>query len=235
MIKRQDNKISSYDHDELINLIPWYVKGKLTANENAAVKQHLDDCESCRQEVSRCQALAGSLPKPAEPWKPSAAHFAEILVGVDKLEAAEKLNSSDITVPKVGFFDRVRQLLAQTPRPVRWTLAAETLAFAILAVVLLPGQLNIAKTGTFETLSNAETPTSSSGLMLRLVISDDMTAKELSELLLQTNAQIRQGPSEIGVYTLEIPAGDAAKAQSTLRAHPKVRLALPVETATPRP
>jgi Putative zinc-finger len=234
MIKHQDNNFSPYDHDELISLIPWYVKGKLTANESAALKQHLTDCENCQQEVSNCKALVDSFPKSAESWQPSAAHFAEILAGVDKFEAAEKLKKSANTVPKAGFFQRIRQLFAQTPRPVRWTLAAESLAFAILAAVMvLPGRLTIDQTDTFETLSNPETPAPPSGQMLHVIFSDDITAKELSELLLQTKAQIRQGPSEVGAYTVELPSGDAAKAQAALRVHPKVKLVLPVETAAP--
>ena len=236
MTKHQDNTVSSYDHDELVNFIPWYIKGKLTAHENAAVKQHLNDCESCRQEVSNCKALADFLPKPTESWQPTVAHFAGILAGVDKLEAAKKLEKPANTSAKAGFFQWVRQLFAQTPWPVRWTLAAESLAFAILAAVMvLPGRLTTDQTGAFETLSNAETPSPPSGQMLHVIFSDDITAKELSELLLQTKAQIRQGPSEVGAYTVELPSGDAAQAQAALRAHPKVKLVLPVETAAPRP
>jgi Putative zinc-finger len=238
MIKHQDNTVSSDDHDELINLIPGYVKGKLTAGENAAVKQHLSDCNICRQEVLNCQALANSLPVSTESWKPSAAHFAGILAGVDKLEAAEKLKQSANTVPKAGFFQWIRQLFAQTPRPVRWTLAAESLAFAMLVTfVVLPGVSNLKKdqTGAFETLSTAETTAFSSGQMLRVVFSDTMTAKELSDLLLQTKAQIRQGPSEVGAYTIELPSGDAVQTQAALRAHPKVKLVLPIAANAPKP
>jgi Putative zinc-finger len=229
MIKHQDNNFSPYDHDELISLIPWYVKGKLTDNESAALKQHLTDCENCRQEVSNCKVLADSLPEPTESWQPSVAHFAGILANVDKLEAVEKQEKPASKAPKAGFYHRIRQLFAQTPRPVRWTLAAESLAFAILAaVMMLPGRLTIDQTDTFETLSTAETPASSSSQMLRVVFSDDMTAKELSELLLQTKAQIRQGPSEVGAYTVELSSGDTAQVQATLRVHPKVKLVLPI-------
>jgi Putative zinc-finger len=236
MTKHQDNTISSYDHDELINLIPGYVKGKLTVGENAALKQHLSGCESCRQEVSNCKALANSLPKPMESWQPTAAHFSKILAEVDKLEAAEKLEKSASSSPKAGFFNRISQLFVQTPRPVRWTLAAESLAFAILAAVLvLPGRLTTDQSGAFETLSNPETPAPPSGQMLQVVFSDEITAKELSELLLQTKAQIRQGPSEVGAYTVELPSGDAAQAQAALRAHPKVKLVLPLETGARKP
>lgn len=238
MKQQQDNNISSHDHEEWVHLIPGYVKGKLTAAENAAVKQHLTNCDSCRQEASNCKALADSLPNPAESWQPSAAHFTNILAEVDELEAAKKGENSANTVAPSGFVQRIRQLFAQTPSPVCWTLAAESLAFVILAAVMvLPGGLKVnnGQTGVYETLSSAETPISSSGRMLRVVFSDDITAKEMSELLLQSKTQIRQGPSAVGAYTIEIATEAAVQAESILRAHPKVKLVLPVAVNALKP
>ena len=233
---QQDHNISADDHDELVNLIPWYVKGKLSEGENAVVKQHLDTCESCRLEASNSTALAAELAMPKESWRPSAAHFASIMAEVDKLEAAEKPKQASNTVTKAGFFQRLQLVFAQTPRPVRWTLAVESLVFAVLAAVMvLPGVIHInkAQPSAFETLSNLETPPAQSGQMLRVVFADDITAKELSDLLLQTKAQIRQGPSTVGAYTVETAVGDADKVQVTLRAHPKVKLVLPATTPQP--
>ena len=158
---QQDHNISAYDHDELINLIPWYVKGKLSADENAVVKQHLDTCESCRLEASNSTALAAKLAISKESWRPSAANFASIMAEVDKLEAAEKPKQASNTVTKAGFFQRLQLVFAKTPRPVRWALAVESLAFAVLAAVMvLPGVINInkAQPSAFETLSTPETP-----------------------------------------------------------------------------
>lgn len=230
MIKHQDDKASSYHHDELINLIPWYVKDKLTANERTAVKQHLSDCESCRQEVSNCQALIDFLPKPIESWQPSAAHFAGILASLDKLEANEKLEKSTQIVSKSGFFQRIQQLFAQTPRPVRWALMAESLAFAALAAFLvLPGHISTNQIGTFETLSTVESPAMIKGRSIRLVFSEDMTTRELSDLLRKAKAQVRQGPSEVGSFTVEVALKEEKQSLSVLRSNPKVQLAQPVE------
>jgi anti-sigma factor RsiW len=230
----QDNGAFSYSHDELMKLIPWYVKGKLAADENAALQQHLADCQSCRQEISNCQTLAGSLPQAAESWKPSAVHFAGILDRVEKFESGQKPELSAKTGPIASYYQRILQLFAQTPRPVRWTLAAESLAFAIIAAVLVPGQFHIAEKDKFETLSTVDAP-APAGQVLRLVFSEDMTAKELSALLNQAKAQIRQGPSAVGAYTVEIASEDEAQGQAVLRAHPKIKLVLPVATNTETP
>ncbi|MEQ1527833.1 MAG: zf-HC2 domain-containing protein [Methylococcales bacterium] len=236
MTKQQQNNLSSTDHHALVGLIPWYVKGNLTADENAALKQHLSDCKICQQEELNCRALTKSLPVSGEAWNTSPAHFAGILANVDKLEAQQKLKQSAPELSAAGFFQRIAKLFAQTPRPVRWTLAAESLAFAMLAAVMvLPGQVNPGKSALFETLTNAEPAQTSAGQVLRVVFDDTMTAKELTELLAQSKAQIRQGPSSVGAYSVEVPVQDAAQALVIFQAHAKVRLALPVETNSSKP
>jgi len=233
MTTDRHNEVSAPEHAELLGLIAWYVKGSLTPMENAVVKQHLVACEICRREVSSCEALADHLPASTETWKPSPAHFADILAEVDKLEAASVTPETPPPVAAPGFFQRIGMWLSKTPSPVRWTLALETLAFAALALfVVLPLYLNPGAGGVFETLSNAETPATPRGVSIRLMFAEDMTTRELFELLKQAKAQIHQGPSVAGDYTVEVSAEDAAQSLATLRAHSKVRLAQPVESSS---
>jgi Putative zinc-finger len=238
MTTTQLNETTANDHHaELEGMVPWYVKGTLTTTENALMKQHLKECEICRSEVSNCEFLADHLPSATESWKPSPSHFAGILAEVDKLEAATVKREIPRPVNDAGFFRRIRTYLSQTPSPVRWTLALETLAFAALALfVVLPLHPNSgAGGGVFEILSNAETPTTTQDLSIRLMFTEDMTTRELFELLKQAKAQIRQGPSVVGSYTVEVSTEAAAQSLATLRAHPKVRLAQPVEKRSSNP
>lgn len=233
MRKHQDNTITTHAHDEFVHLIPWYLKGQLSVDESDAVKQHLSSCESCQQELLSCQKIAESLPDTATTWKPSAAHFAGILANLDKLEAASATKQIPEFSTKSSVFDRIQQLLSQTPNPIRWTLAAEALAVILLAAVVMPSRFNSDIPRSFETLSNAQTPATLSGTMLRVVFSENMSTKELSELLLQNKAQINQGPTAVGVYTIQIPHGYSDQVQATFKSHPKVSLVLPVTTDTP--
>jgi anti-sigma factor RsiW len=229
MTENKSNKTVDTEHTELEGLIPWYVNGTLSTEESAAVEQHLTVCEQCQSEALRCQSLVGQLPAAQEIWKPTAAHFASILANVDKLEAATVKPDTRSTKVRLGIFQRISTGLSQTPSPVRWTLAFETLAFAALALFLVLPNSPIPKTGgVFETLSNAESPTTK-GKAIRLVFSEDMTTRELFDLLKQAKAQIRQGPSEVGSYTVEVASKDEAQSLSVLRANPKVRLAQAVE------
>ncbi|MDD5632479.1 MAG: hypothetical protein PHI13_10715, partial [Methylococcales bacterium] len=166
-------------------------------------------------------------PKPIESWQPSAAHFAGILASLDKLEENEKLEKSSQIVSKSGFFQRILQLFAQTPRPVRWALMAESLAFA--AFLVLPGHISTNQIGTFETLSTVESPAMIKGRSIRLMFSGDMTTRELSDLLRKAKAQVRRGPSEVGSFTVEVARKEEKQSLSVLRSNPKVQLAQPVE------
>jgi hypothetical protein len=222
MTTTQPNETMAKEHAELEGLVPGYVMGTLTPTESAALKRHLAECEICRREIPHCEFLADHLPSATETWKPSPAHFAKILAEVDKLEAAAGKPEKRRLAAPPGLFRRMNTYLTQTPRPVRWTLALETFAFAVLALfVMLPHEPNLSAGATYETLSNTET--------------EDMTTRELSGLMKQAKAQIRQGPSAVGYYTVEVSTEDAAKSLAALRGHPKVRLALPVEPLSSKP
>jgi hypothetical protein len=224
-------------HSDLVRLIPWYVKGTLPRKDQILMEQHLAECELCQQEVLSCSALSDSLPTTTESWKPSAAHFAGIMAEVDKLEevAVKPEQSFSVSKPKSkpSFLRYLSDWLAQTPNPIRWTLAFETLAVAAFALlVVLPVQPKSGSEGVFETLSNAESPAHKSGASIRLVFADDLTTKELTELMKQAKAQIQQGPSAVGSYTVTVSSADATQALVTFRNHPKIRLAQPIEPRT---
>lgn len=223
--------MTTNDHDEVFSLIPWYIKGKLTAWEHDKVERHLASCEICRNEVVICQELTKAMPKPAETWKPSAAHFAGILAEVERLESSAAIHrEKTLSRPKAkGLFQRIKEIIAATPGPMRWTLAFETLAIAglvVIAILPLQFQVNRGPDAGFETLSNADKPEVTKGKLIKVVFADDMATKELSGLLSQNGLQLRDGPSAMGAYVVETPSTDAEKPLAILKAHPKVRLAL---------
>jgi Putative zinc-finger len=230
MTEQRTNDNTDTAHADLERLIPWYVNGTLTPEETAAVAQHLVACELCRQEELRCQALVGQIPAPVEIWQPSPAHFAGILAEVDKLEATSMKPAAMKAKASSGLLERITGWFAQTPNPLRWALALETFAVAVLAlVIVLPQSPNVGSGNVYETLSNSEAPAQLRASPIRLVFADDMTTQELSILLKQAKAQIQSGPSVVGSYMVEVPVAGKEYALGILRTHPKVRLAQPVE------
>jgi hypothetical protein len=61
------------------------------------------------------------------------------------------------------------------------------------------------------------------------MFSEDMTTRELSDLLRKAKAQVRQGPSEVGSFVVEVALKEEKQSLSVLRSNPKVQLAQPVE------
>jgi Putative zinc-finger len=234
MSMNERNNRSGNNHAEMAELIPWYVKGTLSADERKTIDSHLKSCEHCRQTLSECRTLAQKPASVQTEWQPSPAHFSRLMDALDVLEANEKAApialSNEIpskTPKKPGIFQRLSGYFSQTPSLVRWTLAAETFAIAgIIGFMVLPHQLDPLKSTSFETLSNAESTDRKVANVVRVVFDADMSVKALSDLLKETKAQVRQGPSAVGAFTVEVAKDNVAQAMATFRANKNVRLVL---------
>lgn len=236
-----DNRIDKAgdEHAGIAELIPWYVKGTLSASERQMVSHHLENCEVCRQALAECRTLAKPPMAVQAEWQPSPAHFNRLLAALDELEAVEKTENVAPVISKPpkkatnpGVFHRLSRYLSQTPSWMRWTLAAETLAIAgLIGVLVLPNLPDLRGNQNFETLSNAEPGNRKVANVVRVVFAADMSIKEMSELLQAAKAQIRQGPSAVGAFTLEIEKDQVPQSMATLRANKAVRLVLLLDQA----
>lgn len=222
------------DHAGIAELIPWYVKGTLSPGERQTVDRHLENCQRCRQTLAECETLAHTpVPIQAE-WQPSSAHFNRLLAALDELEAVEKVESvaSINAVPqkqaiKAGIAQRLKGYFSQTPAWMQWTLAVETLAIAgLISFLVIPHVPGLSSNQNFETLSNAEPANRQVANVVRVVFSAEMSVKDMSEVLQAAKAQIRQGPSAVGAFTLEVEKDQVPQALATLRAGKGVRLVL---------
>jgi len=109
--------------------------------------------------------------------------------------------------------------------PVRWTLAAQAVAIAGLAVTLAITQMQRPEFETFSTPPPAATTTGH----LRLVFAETASEKDIRTLLHSIGGTIVDGPGEIGIYTVAL--SDPATVNAALTAlyrHPHVTLAQPV-------
>ena len=46
------------DHQKVWEILPWYVNGTLEGDEHEFVARHILRCQSCADEVVRCQSIA---------------------------------------------------------------------------------------------------------------------------------------------------------------------------------
>jgi hypothetical protein len=216
--------MTSEEHRQLRERLPWYANGTLAPAEAAPLHAHLEGCAACRDELARCRRLADGLQARDEPgWAPSAAGFARLMATIDDSERA--------TAPTRGgtwrerLHERLRDWLGGSSPPVRWALATQT------ALIVVLGAAWVAPTPEppYRALSDPAPGVPAPGVALRVVFDDDITEREWRDLLLAVGGRIVQGPSALGVYTVAIAPSQAAAALARLRSHPKVRLAEPMQ------
>jgi len=218
-------------HRHVAELLPWYVNGTLEAQDRDTVTAHLSDCPACQEEVAHCQALAAALQAaPDSVWTPGPDRLERLLASIELLEASD--------VPRAGWRTRWRagkewldDLFQRTPGLVRWGLAAQAaLLVLVVGLALWPGALS--PRAPYRTLaSNGENGDSRIGrVLIHVVFADDITERDMRTLLGRVRGKIVDGPSAVGVYTVEVRASAPDQITSLvaiLRGDPKVRLAEP--------
>lgn len=221
------NQTNNNDHEAIEKLLPWLVNGSLSVEESERVEVHLQHCEKCRSQLSQLQAINKQVAEEKSEWQPSSAHFSSILSEVERLEAVEpgqeKIKQSKNN-RRYGFF----QSLWQTPTPVRWTLALESMALVALLTFWNVSPQSGLKSDVelYQTLSDSPQDSPASNMSrIRLLLNDAMTAVELNQLLQHSGAQFRQGPSALGIYIIEVPQEKSKQSLEKLRNHQYIRLA----------
>lgn len=219
-------------HDTVIELLPWYANATLNADEQSLVQQHLPICTECQQQLSAYQQLSHmhSHNHQTPGWEPSNTQFAKILSTIDELEA--QASTQKLTPPapvKPSWWCKAASWFKSIPLPVYGLLTLETAALALLLVqVGIKPLLIQPDTQLFQTLSNESSVlVSNDAPQLALVFAEDITELEMRTLLQAHQAQIIQGPSAMGVYTLQLPKQEQQELQqaiTTLRNSPKIKL-----------
>ena len=216
-------------HEAATLLLPWYANGTLSPEETRQVEAHLGQCPHCRAELEQYRILGEQVrEQPEWTWQPPSGHFERLMADIDRLDT--------LAVPvraKPSPWQRLMDWLRETPQPMRWTLAAESLALAMLVLVVwLPGR-PVVEPG-FETLSSVTTSTRPTGPRLRVGFDPTLRIADLQSLLQVLNGQIVAGPSALGIYTIALDAKESPEAAldhalTVLRAHRQVLLAEPLQ------
>ena len=220
------NQTNKNEHETIAKLLPWLVNGTLSTKESKRVEAHLQHCDQCRNGVSQLQVVNKQVAEQKSKWQPSSAHFSSILSEVENIESIvpkQKKIQQTRNNGWPGFF----QNLLQTPTPVRWTLALESVAIvALLTVWNISPQSGLpSDSELYQTLSDSpqDRPTLDMS-RIRLLLNDAMTVVELNQLLQQTDAQIRQGPSGLGLFIIEVPQQRVKQSLEIFRSNQHIRL-----------
>lgn len=218
-------------HRRVFDLLPWYANGTLEDVERRVVETHLAACARCRGELAADRRLGETLRQiPEIAPAPHPAQFARLM---DRIESERNGPS---TAAWRAAWTALREILTVTPRAVRWTLAVQLgLVLLLGSGLLLLRRPEPTVPAVYQTLSDPETtvPATAATARLRVVFAPGTSEQEIRNLLLGIRGQITAGPSPLGVYTVDVPAGPdpVADVLAHLRSHKQVSLAEPVEEA----
>jgi len=217
-------------HQDVWELLPWYVNGTLQARDTDLVSAHLSACTACHDEVARCRALAAAVRSTTDvAWAPSAQRLERVLASIDAIEAAgarQRTWRERLGAP----IELLRELFQGTPRPMRWALATQA-ALVVLLVGVATWQGVFSSRAPYRTLADSDEARRAQTL-IHVVFAEDITEREIRTLLGRARGKIIGGPSAIGVYTVDVGASTPDRetpALQILRGDPKVRLAEPIQ------
>lgn len=186
------------EHDYVYNLLPWYLNGSLHEHDTNRVNAHLDQCNTCtlalQEEIRISQQLQEEPPVMQQLLAQKERNFAQLKT---QLEQSEKVRPWRPNIPQVAVL----------------LLFTGFLGFF--------GARLANDDGEYVTLSR---PAKGEAAVLQVMFDSHTTESELRQLLLDADAKLLNGPSQKGVYRLQLPADvDAAAYAKRLREHPATR------------
>ena len=194
-------------HAGIFEILPWYVNGTLRGPERASVVGHLEGCLTCRRELELLQALQGALRAPASDRRCE--------------DALRRLH--------------VRMATRTTGSPPWATAAVLALVVGLVATLSDNTEASVAwlrNTG-LSMMSQSHVADSSTGsVRAHLVFYDNITERQLRALLLSVGADLIEGPTPQGVYTVAftrtVDAQEIRRVLSELRHSRRVVYAEPL-------
>jgi len=208
------DSVHSAHHEDMWELIPWLVNGRLSGDAAAPLSAHLEQCAECAREYADQQRIYSAMQADDAIAFASEASFQKLVTRLDAAPEAARTSPS------------LRSLAAAC------VLAALGLAaWGTWTVQRAPTSAN----APYRTLTSPAR-VGGADAQLRVVFAADLTLSELARLLHSIDANIIAGPTEAGVYTLgfgpslDTPA-QVARRLALLRANDNVRFAEPVAAA----
>jgi len=183
-------------HESLTQLLPWFLKGNLPADEHGAVEEHLKTCDACRQELDWLRELNTNISTLDQDVSlPNIERsLAAVLASVETLDKPRMHAGRS---PLTEFFHAIWNPSAPFARAVFVGQFAAILALAIF--LLVPHGSN----PTFTTLSGPQT--AGGGARLTLNFAGTTTVEQMNTILADVHGHIIAGPSASGVYIVELP------------------------------
>lgn len=207
-------------HRRTRQLLPWYLNGTLDGEELEGVASHLDECESCRAELTFEKELARAVRSNEEIRFPVERGLRSLERRLDAGRAGQR-DRMEKGEPIRGR----RPLISQRGIRHRFVLAASFVAVVAVAVLVGYGS-GLSRQSEYRVLS---TPSGvvAPGPWVRVVFDDEVPVGRVRSLLTEIDGVIIDGPSEYGVFSIRVPETSREEALAHLRRSSWVRFAEP--------
>ena len=183
-------------HEDCWKLLPWFVTGRLSASDQQRIERHLEECAACRAELAEQRELSMHIRRDEPLLLAPQASLQKMMARIEG-EPETLLDDDESHVAPVA---------ARAPRPRRWlAIAAAVQTIMIVFLLAFVGRQTAAELTApkFNTLSSPAAP-AARGPILRVVFKPETPASQMQSLLHSVHAQVVAGPTEAGVYTLQL-------------------------------
>jgi len=197
-------------HEQVQQLLPWYVNGTLETDEVAAVEAHLAECAECRADLAAEQALSREV--------------AALPIDVEHAWSAlsERIDAEGPPRRLAAPVPFLRRKVA-----IGWALGGPLAAAAAVAFAVAVGPGAPSPAGeTYRALGSAPTVAPGNALVM---FRPDARDSDLRAALTKAGARVVDGPTATGAYVVRIAPDSRGRAIDGLRATPQVVLAEPID------
>lgn len=228
-------------HQETLQNIPWFVTGRLSAEETAAASLHIALCKVCQQELEAQRHIRDMMlaPDPIEVAPQASFHKLR-----SRIEEIEREMPADVRIAAAGAASGASSAPPSPTPPsdvaapgwLRPVLLAQLAAGVLAASLLLWSAFDRWTAPRFQTATTVAR-TAAQRPALRVVAAKGVSVEEFAGLLRDAQARVVAGPNDQNAWTVALPApaGVAARDALLQRWHGDARIlfAEPVAESAP--
>jgi anti-sigma factor RsiW len=204
-------------HQDVQELLPWFLNGTLQGEEAARVEEHLRGCPGCREELE-CLRVMQSEYVESEMAPEAQAALAKLRPRLEEAVPARR-------PPPRRATGRAATLTAPFPVWFKLAMAAQfALVFGLGWAVLQPDRAGLA----YHTLSAAGAPERAVGSLV-VVFDPAAPQRDVVRILRASGGRVVDGPTASNGYVVAVPDGGLSAALTRLHAEPSVVLAEPLQ------
>ena len=200
------------NHREIIDLLPWYANGTLDEKERNIVESHLTECHECATEMKSLAAVRRTVAEAgnhAPTLPPLAMNRALAEIEIYEQNRAARQGKR----PPPRFKEQVTDLWNRwwQPTPVfaRALIAAQVVLLLALGIVAIYQYQH--PPAVYRTASG---PAFAKGSTFAVRFRPTATEQEIREALSAIKGKIIDGPSALGLYTVQVPTARDGSAES---------------------